>query len=332
MSNLKQQVHDRLWRGFQRWEELRETGVTKHDLKMRGIRESGDPNQYTRGILFTGNTLRSYEGVLKNLVEFAQTEHGVTRLEDIGKREFRGFMDQAIAQGLAVKTLNRYRSALAKFGALTGQTQSFAALSQKYGWKIRSLAAVGQLPTPTRETPSRQVLERTIDVLRSWDARHFARTDEPRAYHLAARLQLETAARSVSATERVTLASLREGNRIDLVAKGGKVQTFAISPELHGLLAAYLAHAPGPLAPQRGYQSAYARAIRAAGGRVTGTHGARRRAARDEYSAQYREAVGSGLSPAAAADQAAGDVLEMLGHSRDRADHRGWYLGWEDDD
>ncbi|MCI0659139.1 MAG: hypothetical protein L0170_18955, partial [Acidobacteria bacterium] len=28
--------------------ELRQAGMTKHELKMRGIRESGDPNQYTR--------------------------------------------------------------------------------------------------------------------------------------------------------------------------------------------------------------------------------------------------------------------------------------------
>jgi hypothetical protein len=327
MGNLKQDVHDRLWRAFQRWEGLRQTGVSKHDLKMQGIREAGDPNRHMRDLLFTGCTLRSYEGVLKDFVEFAQSLHPVTRLEDIGKKDFRAYMDRAIEKGLAVKTLNRYRSALAKFGALTGQTRSFAALSEKYGWKIRGLARAGELPTPSRATPSREVLDRAIAVLKAWDARHFARTDEPRAYHLAARLQLETAARSVSATERVTAASLRDGNGIELVGKGGKVQAFTLSPDLHWTLSLFLAQNPGPLAPRRAYQSAYARAMTEVGGQVTGTHGARRRAVRDRYTSEYREALKSGLAPSLAAQKAAGDAIQKLGHGRNRRDHRKWYLG-----
>ena len=120
--SLNQELHDRLRRAFQRWEDLRQTGVTKHQLKTRGIRESGDPNQFTRNLIFTGNTLRSYEGVLRDFVEHAQREHGAQRLEDVDKKALRSFMDRAIAPGLAVKTLSRYRSALAKFGAVTGQT------------------------------------------------------------------------------------------------------------------------------------------------------------------------------------------------------------------
>jgi Phage integrase, N-terminal SAM-like domain len=325
--SLKQEVHDRLWRAFEKWQEVRQTGVTKHDLKVQGIRELGDPNQFTRGLIFTGNTLRSYEGVLKDFVQFAQWEGGAARLEDVGKKEFRGFMDRAIAHGLAVKTLNRYRSALAKFGALTGQTQSFAALSRKYGWKVRHLAELGQLPYPARATPGRDIVDRAIGILRTWDARHFARTDEPRAYQLVARLQLETAARSVSVTHRFTASSLRDGNRIDLVAKGGKVMTFTISQGLHQTLAVYLTQNPGSLARLRGYQSAYRRAIQSAGGRVTGTHGARRLAAQELYANEYRRAVGDGLSPSRAAEKAAGDAIQALGHSRHRRDHRAWYLG-----
>lgn len=324
--SLKQEVHDRLWRAFERWHEIRQTSVTKHELKVRGVRESGDPNQYTRSLIFTGNTLRSYEGVLKSFVEFAQREHGATRLEDVGKKAFRAFMDRAIAQGLAVKTLNRYRSALAKFGAVTGQTQSFASLSEKYGWKVRQLGRSGQLPLPARATPGREVLDRVINVLRAWDSRHFARTDEMRAYHLAARLQVETAARSVSVTSRVTAVSMREGNQIDLVGKGGKIMTFTLSPELHKALVLYLSDNPGPLAGQRGYQSAYSRAMIAVGGRVTGTHGARRRAAQDFFSQRYSQAVGSGISPKEASSLASGDAIERLGHSRKRRDHKRWYL------
>jgi hypothetical protein len=324
--SMKQDVHDRLWQAFQRWQARRAAGETKHELKVRGLRECGDPNRYTRDLIFTGNTLRSYEGVLKDFVDHAQREHGAQRLEDVDKKAFRSFMDQAIQRGLAVKTLNRFRSALAKFGALTGQTESFAALSEKYGWKIRSLAKTGALPLPTRATPSRDVLERAIGILKAWDARHFARTGSPRAYHLSARLQLETAARSISATERASSNSLLSDNRITLVAKGGKEQVFTLSPDLHRKLQLWFANQAGPLAAQRGYQSAYARAMCAAGGQVTGTHGARRRAIRDQYAQDYRKAVGAGIDPRTAADRSAGNAIEALGHSRNRRDHRAWYL------
>lgn len=325
--SLRQEIHDRLWSAFQRWQGLRLAGETKRELKLRGLRECGDPNRYTRDLLFTGNTLRSYEAVLKDFVDHAVREHGARRLEDIGKQPFRSYMDRAIERGLAVKTLHRYRSALAKFGALTGQTKSFAALSEKYGWRIRELGRAGALAAPTRQTPSRDVLDRAVAVLKAWDARHFARTDEPRAYHLAARLQLETAARSISATIRVTTSSMRPDNRIALIGKGGKEQIFALSPDLHRTLSLWFAHRLGPLAHQKGYQSAYARAIKVAGGRVTGTHGARRRAVRDLYVHEYRKAVGSGLTAVQAADHAAGNAVEALGHSRTRKDHRRWYLG-----
>jgi hypothetical protein len=324
--SLKQDVHDRLWQAFQRWEEIRQTGVSKHDLKMHGIRECGDSNRFTRSLIFTGNTLRSYEAPLKDFVEFARQERGASRLEDIGKNEFREFMDRAIGRGLAVKTLNRYRSALAKFGALTGQTQSFATLSRKYGWKIRALGKQGQLPSPTRATPSREVLERAIAILRDRDARHFARTGEARGYSLAARLQLETAARSVSVTSRLTIDSLRTDCQVALIGKGGKEQLFKIPADLHSTLKLWFAHNSGPLTGQRGYQSAYARAMGAAGGHVTGTHGARRRSARDQYADLYRKGIKRGLSPGNSASEAAGDAIQLLGHSRHRRDHRSWYL------
>ncbi len=84
----------------------------------------------------------------------------------------------------------------------------------------------------------------------------------PRAYtNLAARPRIETAARRVSATDRMTAESPLDGNRIELVGKGDKAQEFTISPHLHRMLFLYLAAIPGPLAPLRGYQSAYARAM-----------------------------------------------------------------------
>ncbi len=322
--SLKQDLHDRMWRAFERWHEQRAQGETKHGLKMRGIRDHSDPNHYTRNLIFTGNTLRTYESVLKDFVALAPSAQ---RLEDLGKHEFRAFMDRGIEKGLAAKTLNKMRSALAKFGALTGQTRSFAALSEKYGQKIRELQKSGQLAGPQRATPSADVVQRAIAKLREWDARHFGRTDQARVYHLAAQLQLETSCRSISATTRVTAASVLDGHRIMIVGKGGKVQIFTISPDLHRRIVLYLSHTRGHLAAHRGYQSAYARAMRAVGGQVTGTHGMRRHAARNVFTRSYRDAVGSGLSPHDASRRAAGDAIQRLGHSRHRQDHRRAYMG-----
>jgi hypothetical protein len=171
------------------------------------------------------------------------------------------------------------------------------------------------------------VVGRAIEFLRAWDARHFERTDEPRAYHLVARLQIETSCRSISATTRVTAELLRPDNRIALSAMGGRIAEHVLSPELHRLLSIYLQTYGGWLADRDGYRAAWKRATEAAGGRVTGTHGLRRLSVQDFYVRQYRAAVGDGLSPQTAAERAAGDAIERLGHRRNRADHREAYLG-----
>jgi hypothetical protein len=264
--------------------------------------------------------------VLREFVDFAQAR-GVERLEDIGKPEFRDFMDRAIERGLAAKTLQRYSSAIVKLGCLVGRSSSFIALGELFSRRIRAGVASGDIQGPARGTPSPDVVRRAIEILREWDVRHFERTDEPRAYHLVARLQLETACRSISATTRVTAESLLEHDRIALSAKGGRLEEFTLSPELHRRLSLYLRATGGRLADQDGYRMAYKRAIESASGRVTGTHGLRRLSVREFYRDRYRAALGEGISPRMAAERAAGDAIERLGHSRNRADHRQTYLG-----
>jgi len=325
LSVMKQELHDRLWNAHQRWLDLRALGETKRALKLRGIHE-GDPHRHTRNLIFAHTTRLTYEKVLKSFVEFAHREHGCQRLQDIGKREFRAFMDRAIEGRLAAKTLNQYRSALAKLASLNGQTASGAGLSEKYGRKIRDLVRAGVLRGPERATPSPVIATRAVEILKDWDARHFARTDEARAYHLAARLQIETACRSISATTRVTAGSLLGGNQIVLIGKGGRRMTFALSADFHRALTLYLDARSDSLADQHGYRAAYARAVRAAGGHATGTHGLRRLAAQECYRQSYRAAVGSGVSTQEAAARATGDAIQRLGHGRHRRDIAGCYL------
>jgi integrase len=321
--NLKQALHDRLWRAFQKWEELRTTGVTKRDLKFRGLRERGDVNHYLRPLIFTGNTMRTYEAILRRFVDSCPQARS---LEDIGKREFKAFIQDGMERCLAAKTLKTMCSALAKFGSLTGQTSSFTGLARKFGDRIRSMVKDGRLRPPSRRTPSGEVLARQLEVLKEWDARHYARTDEPRAYHLARSLQWETACRAVSATERMTAECLLPDGRVVIVGKGGRRDVIPISPELHFRLRSWFAHYSGKLTDLRGYECAYRRAILASGGRATGTHGTRRAAVQAFFSNRYAQARAAGLTASEASRQAAGDALERLGHSRTRSDHRDCYL------
>lgn len=322
--SLKQALHDRLWNAFQRWQAIRETGVEKRDLKMRGLREFSDPDRYLRPLIITGTTMRTYESILRRFIAAFPDAH---RLEDLAKREFRAFIDAGIARGLSASSLRTQCSALSKLGALTGQSASFSALAKRYSARIRELVAAGQLRGPSRTTPSEPILGRQLQCLREWDARHFDRHDAPRAYHLARCLQWETCGRAISVTARMTADRLLDDNRVELIGKGGRRDTFELSPELHQLLRSWFAHNPGPLADHRGYRDAYRRAILAVGGRATGTHGARRAAVRAFFAGVYADLRASGLHPAAAADRAAGDAIERLGHSRDRRDHRHCYLG-----
>jgi len=325
MASLRQEVHDRLRGAFDRWQALRGT-TSKFELKMRGLREHQDPQYFLRPLIFTGETLRSYDAVLKDFVALAEREFGITRLEQIGKREFRAFMDRGIEQGLAAKTLHRYRSSLAKAFALVGKAASGAAQSRRYGRKISDLVQQGLISGPRRATPSLAVLCQAIAILREWDGRHRERTGRPRAYYLAARLQFETAARSVSSTARLGLGALKEGNQVELIGKGGQTILIEIPADLHRAIRDYLSQNPGVLADRDGYRTAWRRAVLAAGGRVTGTHGLRRRSAQDFYESEYHRRLATGASPSEARREARAEAIQRLGHGRDRADLARCYL------
>ncbi|MGH9784620.1 MAG: hypothetical protein ACRD88_10570 [Terriglobia bacterium] len=77
------------------------------------------------------------------------------------------------------------------------------------------------------------------------------------------------------------------------------------------------------------YRTAWRRAVLAAGGRVTGTHGLRRRSAQDFYRDEYHRhrRLAAGNSPPQARREARAEAVERLGHGRDRADQAACYLG-----
>lgn len=328
LSQMKADLHDRLWNAQQRWFAMRGDGqISKHDVKMAGVREFGDQNYYMRPILFTGRTRTSYERALKSFLEFAHEKFAVQRLDDIDAKHAKAFLDDGIQRGLAAKTLHAHRSALAKAFALVGKTASGAALSRKYGAKIRELVAAGVIAGPQRATPSRAIAERAMEILREWDARHLERAGHPRAYHLAARLQLETAARSVSVTERLTKGCLKGENSLELIGKGGQAILRRVSPDLYAAVAEHLVNAAEPLADLRGYHAAWRRAVGAAEGRVTGTHGLRRLSTQQFYHEEYNRRVTAGASPSEARREARAEAVQRLGHSRDRSDQASCYLG-----
>jgi hypothetical protein len=323
LAAMKHDLHDRLWQAQQNWFALKAQGATHHAVKTEGIREAGDPNRMIRGILFTGRTRTTYEQALKGFVEYAHDVHGVRSLDDIRAGHARAYLEHGIRSGWSESTLDKTRSALAKFGALAGKTESFAAVSRKYGPIIRECRRGGLVAGPSRSTPSKETVERAIEKLREGDEK----AGWPRAYHLAAGLQVETGARAISVTERFTRASLREGSRVEIVGKGGKVQSFEVSAGLHARLREHLDRHPGPLADRDGYRMAYARAVEAVGGRVTGTHGVRRQSTQEFYAERFREYRARGYTRREARRAARRDAVERLGHGRERTDVAGRYLG-----
>lgn len=327
LAELKKSLHDRLWNAQQRWFTLREAGATKHELKIRGIRESGDANRHIRNLIFTGSTKRAVEETLKGFVEFAHEKFGIEWLEDLGRHEFKAFIEDGVARGLAASTLESRCSHLAKLGALIGKTESFASLSRKWASRIRELARDGVLREPERPTPSPEIARRAIEILRSLDQEHAARTGQPRVYHLVARLQLETAGRCISVTDRLTKDCLKGGNQIELVGKGGRRVLALVSADLHVAIAAHLESAGEILVDRDAYRAAWRRAVLAVGGRAAGTHGLRRLSTREFYRAEYARLIAGGASPAEARQQARAAAVERLGHSRDRHDQATCYLG-----
>ncbi len=324
ISRMKDELHARLWSAQQRWFSLKEQGLTKHDLKMQGIRERGDMFYATRGILFTGTTRLAYEQELKRFLDHAHAQ-GRTDNAQIDKKDFRAYMDARIAQGGARTELNKIRAAIVKFGALYGKWESFHAVSKKLGEKIRELSRAGQLRGPARPHVSPEVRAAVIDRLRHLDALAEARKGEPRGYALALELQKEGSLRSIEATSRLTRESLLglegEQGRIGVLGKGGRVRTLLISKGLYARIEEHFRRSKAAtLAPLRAYQVAVRRATLAVGGQATGTHAHRRRSAVEIKNARYREHLKEGKTTREARQLAIQDTVEHLGHSRNRKD------------
>ena len=145
LSHMKDQLNSKLWLAMQRWFDLKAEGWTKHELKMKGLRENGNMFYATRALLFTGTTRYAYERELKRFVEWCYRERGIGDNGQIKKREFRAYMEHRFAQGGAASEMNKIRAAIVKFGAVYGKYESFHAMSIKMGKKIRE-STLGKIP------------------------------------------------------------------------------------------------------------------------------------------------------------------------------------------
>jgi hypothetical protein len=331
ISKMKDELHARLWGAQQRWFALKDQGLTKHDLKMQGIRERGDMFYATRAILFTGATRLAYEQELKRFLDHAHIVGGKSENAQIDKKDFRAYMEARLAQGGAKTEMNKIRAAIVKFGALYGKWESFHALSKKIGEKIRELSRAGQLRGPSRPHVTVEVRGAIMDRLRHLDALAEGRKGEPRGYALALELQKEASLRSIEATERFIRQSLLglEGDkgRIAILGKGGRVRTAFVSKDLYRRLEAHFGRSKAvALAPLRAYQVAVRRATLAVGGLATGTHAHRRTSAEELKKAKYKDHLEDGKTTRKASEMAVQDAVEHLGHSRNRKDLAKAYL------
>jgi len=321
LHHMKNELHQQLWSAQQRWFRLEESGATKHDLKVQGLREHGDMYHETRRIIFTGNTRVTYERVLKDFVEFSHNR-GIERNQDISKREMRAYMEQLIDKGRSESYLDKVRSACVKFGSLFGKYESFHAMSEKMGVKIRYQVEEGTVAGPAHDRITPEVADRAIERLAELDAK----AEDYRAYHLAAELQRECGLRAIEATERLTPDRL-EGGYVIALEKGGKELARPVPPDLYRELKDYFVESGAAcLAAEHAYRSAFRAAVLDVGGRSTGTHSLRRLWAEEYRGERYREHLAEGLSPEQASEAAMADTMEALGHGRDRDELRQSYL------
>jgi len=321
LHHMKNELHQQLWAAQQRWFRLEEAGATKHDLKVQGLREHGDMYHETRRIIFTGNTRVSYERALKGFVEFCH-DRGIERNQDISKREMSAYMEHLMDKGLSESYLDKVRSACVKFGAMFGKYESFHAMSEKMGEKIRYQVEEGTIAGPAHDRITPEVADRAMERLAELDAK----AEDLRAYHLVAELQRECGLRAIEATERLTPDRL-EGGFVIALEKGGKEMARPVPPDLYRELKDYFAESGAVcLAPQRSYESAFRRSVSEVGGRSTGTHTLRRLWAEDYRGERYREHLAEGLSPGQASEAAMADTMQALGHGRDRDELRQAYL------
>ena len=325
ISRMKDELHAKLWQAQQRWFSLKDQGYTKHDLKVKGLRERGDMFYATRGIIFTGATRLAYEQELKRFLDYAHAVRGKTDNSYIDKKDFRGYMEARMAEGGAKAEMNKIRAAVVKFGALYGKWESFHALSKKLGEKIRELSRSGQLRGPARPHVTPEVRQAVLERLRALDSKAEARTGLPRGYALALELQKEASLRSIEATDRFgrqSLAGLHgDKGRISIIGKGGRFRTALISADLYRRLEAHFGRSKvAVLAPRRAYQVAVRRAVLAVGGTSTGSHAQRRTSAVEKKNAKYRDHLIDGRTTKKARELAVGDTIEHLGHSRNRND------------
>ncbi len=324
ISQMKSELHSRLWTAQQRWFVLKEQGRTKHGLKLDGLRERGEASYASRLILFTGATRIAYERELKRFLDYSHDVQGRICNDQIDKKDFRAYLESRIAQGAARSELNKVRAAIVKFGALYGKWESFHAMSKKLGASIRKL----ELPGPRRPHVTPDVRQAALDRLRELDAQAEARSGRPRGYALALELQKEASLRSIEATDRFTANSLMGQGRIQILGKGGRRRTAAISEQLYERLQFHFCRSEEvALAPRRAFQVALRRAILGVGGQATGSHAQRRTSAFELKNLKYREHLQAGQTTRNARKRAVEDTVEHLGHSRTRKDLAAAYLG-----
>jgi len=327
LSQMKEELHQRLWGAQQRWFDARSGGQTKRDLKVDGLREHGNMFAKTKGLIFTGTTRVTYERELKRFVEYSHEVRGKLRNEDLDTKDFGAYLDHLLQRGLSAKELNKVKSAISKFGALYGKAESFARVSRKWGRRIRELLRNDELAAPARPHVTPQVRGAAVQRLEDLDAE----CPSPRAYALVSRLQQEASLRAIEATDRFCRSSLTglsgEVGRISVLGKGGRIRTAEISRDLYLRIEAHFESSSRPtLADLRGYEQALRRATLAVGGRATGSHSHRRTSASERKNKLYWQYAAQGLTPQEARRIAVEDTVEHLGHSRTRRDLAAAYL------
>src|ERR1051325_556809 len=160
------------------FERMKSFGVSKRELKMKGINEGKPFFHYYAGKIFSFSTFETYKPKVKTFVHWCNDRYGVEHIVQIKHGMFREYVAERLSR-LKPNTVKTHLAAIAKFGEGIGKIESFHRVSRQ---------TQRQLPTEKVSRPTYQGIGQALHVLREVE-------QKDARYGLAMRVQLETACR-----------------------------------------------------------------------------------------------------------------------------------------
>lgn len=269
--------------------------AAKNDVRAAGARTSAQVAEKTG--IHSFRTKEAYQKVWRQVMDHAKAEFRIRDIEKLNAEHVSSFLRSRIDTDVARQTYGQATAALGKLeNALNAYAQA-KGTDQVYSFRPAMQAMRQEAAGLVKMTASRAFREpeRVIAALRDPD------------HQLAATIQRESGCRAAEATL-IRASQLREGGKIEIRGKGGKVRELEVSRQTAGRLAERMTQAGGEFRVSiHGYISAVRRASEEVNDRG-GTHSFRHRWAQD----RMQEKLDQGKS----FERALAEISREIGHER----------------